>query len=134
MNKMLLIFLLATGLGMGCGTDDSTTSGSTPLTTTPAANNCGGGDACKGVTCPNGGTCHVEEGKPICLDACAAVFCANGPCVVKDGKPVCTDNSTGTGGSGADCRSTGCASPNTCEPCRTTTGAVYICLSPGVAC
>jgi hypothetical protein len=135
MNKLFLVFLLAAGLGTGCGTDDSTTSGSNPLTTTPAATSCGGDDACKGVACPNGGKCHVEAGNPVCVDACAAVRCANGPCVVKDGKPVCTDSSTGTGGSGgADCRSTGCASPSTCEPCRTTTGAAYICLRPGIAC
>ena len=127
MNKLLLVFLLASGLVVGCGTDEGTTRGSDPLTTAPAAG------ACKGVACPNGGTCHVEEGKPVCIDACAAVRCANGPCVVKDGKPVCTSSSSG-GGDGGDCRSTGCASPNMCAPCKTINGAAYVCLPPGVVC
>ena len=132
MSKILLVFMLATGLGMGCGTDDGTPGGSNPLTMTPTAGT--GCDACKGVDCPNAGTCHVEEGKPICIDACAAVICANGPCVVKDGKPVCTSSPTGTGGGGGDCRSAGCARPSTCEPCKTTTGAIYVCLPPGTVC
>ncbi|HEY0709112.1 MAG TPA: hypothetical protein VGG33_20045 [Polyangia bacterium] len=113
MKRLFLAALIASGLALACNEQDDRTQGTNPLTMKPpeadlcaavrclngpcvvkdgkpvCADTSGGGDACKGVTCPNQGSCHVESGKPFCTDACSAVRCLNGPCVVVDGKPVC---------------------------------------------
>jgi hypothetical protein len=128
MNKILLALLLSTSVLTSCDNDEETTDGNRPLTTVA------GGATCKGVVCPNGGSCHLEQDKPICIDACAAVRCANGPCVVKDGRPVCTDQRADAGSGPSDCRTEACKGTDTCEPCKTTTGAAYICLPRGTAC
>jgi hypothetical protein len=143
MKRMFLAALIASGLVLACDEQNESDQGGKPLTMNQpemidacAAVRCangpcvvkdgrpvctdatgvgvGGGDACKGVTCPNQGTCHVEAGKPFCTDACSAVECVNGPCVVVNGKATCMPAQAADAGAVDAAASGGCKADSDC--------------------